>query len=76
MEEKNDFISFYSGSEVDIILLKGLLEKVGIYGITQNDHKSGNMAGFVGGTLDTIRLKVREQDIPKANLIFGRVFGC
>ncbi len=66
---KNNFIDFHSGPEVDIILIKGLLEKVGIYGIVQNDYNSGNMAGFVGGTLDTVRLKVREEDIQKANEI-------
>lgn len=54
---------------MDIILVKGLLEKVGIYGIVQNDHNSGNMAGFVGGTLDTVRLKIRAHDVEQANTI-------
>lgn len=33
------------------------------------DFYSGNLAGFIGGTADTIRLKIRKSDIEKANPI-------
>ena len=55
-----------SGSEVRVILLKGLLEDSGIQGIVQNEYQSGISAGFAGGTVNTIRLKVHASDLEKA----------
>ncbi len=69
MENSNEFIDFYSGTEIAIIGLKSHLESIGVYGMVQNDFNSGNLAGFIGGTADTIRLKIRKSDIEKANPI-------
>ncbi|MGB5403839.1 putative signal transducing protein [Robiginitalea sp.] len=65
-ENKEGFVHLYSGSEVRVILLKGLLEDKGIDVIVQNDYQSGISAGFAGGTVNTIRLKVHSSDLDKA----------
>ncbi len=69
MEKQNSFIDFYSESEISIMGLKRLLEPLGIFGIIQNDFNSGMLAGFMGGTPDTIRFKIRKSDIEKAKPI-------
>ncbi|RTE54685.1 hypothetical protein EHW67_05835 [Arenibacter aquaticus] len=69
MENGNQYVDFYSGTEVAIIGLKNQLESIGVYGIVQNDFNSGNLAGFYGGTTDTIRLKIKNSDIEKAKPI-------
>lgn len=53
-----EYINFFSGTEVRVILLKGLLEEDGILTIMLNDYNSGNIGGFLGGTPSTVRLKV------------------
>lgn len=69
MENGNQYVDFYSGSEVAIIGLKNQLESIGVFGIVQNDFNSGNLAGFYGGTTNTIRLKIKDSDIEKAKPI-------
>ncbi|MEP2935784.1 MAG: DUF2007 domain-containing protein [Gilvibacter sp.] len=66
MEDHQEFVHIYSGSEVRVIILKGLLEEIGVDTIVQNDYQSGITAGFGGGTINTIRLKVHESDLEKA----------
>jgi hypothetical protein len=66
MTDKPEFIDIYSGSEVRVILLKGLLAKVDVDVVVQNDYQSGITAGFGGGTINTVRLKVHESDLEKA----------
>ncbi len=65
-EKSEGFVTVYSGSEVRVILLKGLLEDAGIQGIVQNEYPSGISAGFGAGALNTIRLKVHASDLEKA----------
>lgn len=61
-----EFEQVYSGTEIRVILLKGLLEAAGIDSITQNDYQAGITAGFGGGTPNTVRLKVHKDDVAKA----------
>ena len=49
-------------------MLKGLLESLDIAGIIQNDYQSGIIAGFGGGTISTVRLKIHETDLEKPKL--------
>ncbi len=65
-EEKEGFVPVYSGSEVRVILLQGLLKEQGVDAMIQNDYQSGISAGFAGGTVNTIRLKVHSSDLDKA----------
>lgn len=69
MEKDKQFIDFYTGSEIMIMGLRKRLEAIGIFGIMQNDFYSGNLAGFVGGTPNTVRFKIRAIDVEKAQPI-------
>lgn len=63
---ENEFIDFYSGSEIMVMKLKKDLETIEVYGVVQNDFNSGNLAGFVGGTPSSVRLKIRACDLDRA----------
>tara|TARA_R110002012_G_scaffold253330_1_gene432345 strand:+ start:10356 stop:10595 length:240 start_codon:yes stop_codon:yes gene_type:complete len=69
MSDSHKYTKIYSGSQVSVILLKGLLEAAGIGVIEKNEQNSGVVAGFVGGTQSTIRLSVKEVDKEKAEKI-------
>ena len=66
MKKENNFIDFYSGTEIAIMGLQRELETIGVTGIIQNDFRSGTLGGFVGGTEDSIRFKIKESDLEKA----------
>ena len=69
MEKEEGFINFYAGSEIMIMGLRKRLEAIGVFGMMQNDFNSGNLAGFVGGSPDTVRFKIRAIDVKKAQPI-------
>lgn len=69
MNDSNKYTKIYSGNQVSVILLKGLLEEAGIGVIEKNEQNSGVIAGFVGGTQSTIRLSVQKFDKEKAEKI-------
>jgi hypothetical protein len=69
MANNSQFITVFSGSEVEVLMLKGLLEGLNIEGIIQNDYQSGIIAGFGGGTISTVRLKIHETDLEKAQSV-------
>tara|TARA_R110000796_G_scaffold183498_2_gene299980 strand:- start:47173 stop:47409 length:237 start_codon:yes stop_codon:yes gene_type:complete len=69
MSDLNKYTKIYSGNQVSVILLKGLLEEAGIAFIEKNEQTSGVIAGFVGGTESTISLSVQEFDKLKAENI-------
>ena len=75
MKKDNRYVDFYSGTEIAINGLQRQLESIGILGIIQNDFNSGNLAGFFGGTADTVRLKIKESDIEKAKPILDEYLG-
>ena len=58
METNESYTKIYSGSQVQVVLLKGLLGENGIGVIEKNEQLSGVLAGFVGGTQTTIALSV------------------
>lgn len=62
MNDNEKYSKIYSGSQVQVILLKGLLEDSGIGFIEKNEQLSGTLAGFAGGTQTTISLAVLESD--------------
>ena len=73
MSESNSYTSIYSGTQIQVLRIKDLLEQEGIPSIVQNDLNSGNLGGFLGGTPSTIRLKVRESDFDKAHELIENV---
>lgn len=69
MANNTEFVTVFSGSEVEVLMLKGLLEGIDIEGIIQNDYQSGIIAGFGGGTISTVRLKIHETALERAQII-------
>ncbi|MDC7997936.1 putative signal transducing protein [Gilvibacter sediminis] len=63
---EQEFETVYSGTEVRVILLKGLLAEAGVDAMVQNDYQAGITAGFGGGTPNTVRLKIHQDDLAKA----------
>jgi hypothetical protein len=66
MKVKNKLIKVYAGTEVTVILLKGLLEEIGVKSTIQNNYKSGVEVGFVGGVQSAIDLFIQQSDFEKA----------
>ena len=69
MEDENNLIRIYSGTEISINLLKEELEENGIAAMIQNDYQSGITAGFFGGGTTAIDLFVQESDLKAAETI-------
>lgn len=61
-----EFIDIYSGSEVRVIMLKGILQEKGIDSVVQNEYLSGITSGIGGGAVNTVKLRVHEDDLEKA----------
>ena len=57
----------FSGTAIEVMLLKGLLEEEGIHPITKDRATSGILAGFYGG--DVVQLFVMETVHEKAQQI-------
>lgn len=66
MKEKNKLIRIYIGTEMTVLLLKDLLENIGVGSTTQDDYKSGINVGFFGGIQSAIDLFIQESDFEKA----------
>ncbi len=64
-----EFIDVYSGSEVRVIMLKGLLEEKGIDSVVQNEYLSGITSGLGGGAINTVKLRVHEDDVESAKAV-------
>lgn len=71
IEENNNLIIVYSGSDITINLLKEELEKIGISSVIQNDYNSGIIAGFSTGTRYSVDLLIKEHDVNKAKPIIN-----
>ena len=74
MSDTQKFLNVFSGTEVQVIILKGLLESSNIHGIIQNDFQSGIVAGFGSGTVSTVRLLIHESDLEKTKPIIQEFF--
>ncbi len=72
MDEKNELLRVYTGTEITANLLKEELEKNGISGMVRNDFKSGVMAGFSGGMPSNADLYINESDFDKAKPIINK----
>jgi hypothetical protein len=66
MKKKNKLVKVYTGTEVTVILLKGLLDEIEVTSIIQNNYKSGIEVGFVSGVQSAIDLFIQQSDIEKA----------
>jgi hypothetical protein len=66
MKEKNKLVKIYTGTEVTVLLLKDLLEGIGVTSTIQNNYKSGIEVGFVGGVQSAIDLFIQQSDFDTA----------
>jgi hypothetical protein len=71
MEENNNLIQVFTGSEITVNLLKDELEKTGISSLIQNDINAGLAAGFSTGTPYAVDLFIQEHDVIKATPIIN-----
>lgn len=66
---ENNLVNVFTGSEIEILLLKEELESNGIPTFVRDGYSSGLMAGFYGGSQSSIELLISESDQEKANPI-------
>ncbi len=66
MKEKNKLVRIYTGTEMTVLLLKDLLNEIGIKSVIQNNYKSGIEVGFVGGVQSAIDLFIQQSDFESA----------
>ena len=66
---KNNLIRAFTGTEFEVILLKGELEENGISTMIRDDFTNSISAGFYGGTPSSIDLFINESDLVKAEPI-------
>jgi hypothetical protein len=71
MIDNEKYTKIFSGTQVAVILLKGLFEASNIPYIEKNEQESGIIAGFVGGTASTISLAVLDKDKEKSKAIIA-----
>jgi hypothetical protein len=62
MKVKNKLVKIYTGTEMTVLLLRDLLENIGVRSTTQDDYKSGINVGFFGGIQSAIDLFIQESD--------------
>lgn len=66
---KNNLLRVFTGTEVEVLLLKGALDESGISAMIKDDVSSSFSAGFYGGTPSSIDLFINESDLVKAEPI-------
>jgi hypothetical protein len=66
MKGKNKLVKVYTGTELTVLLLKDLLEDIGVTSTIQNNYKSGIEVGFVGGVQSAIDLFIQQSDFETA----------
>ncbi len=66
MFPESEYERIYTGSLINVQFLQTLLQDRGINSITQDNMKSGMLAGFGGGVPDHIQLFVKKNDVEEA----------
>lgn len=66
MKDNSELIKVFTGTEMMTLLLKELLEEIGVTSMIQNDYKLGVEVGFVGGVQSAVDLFIQMADFDKA----------
>jgi hypothetical protein len=66
MKERNKLVKVYTGTEMTVVLLKELLEEIGVTSTIQNNYKLGVEVGFVGGVQSSVDLFIQQSDFETA----------
>ena len=61
----------FSGTEVEVLMLKGELEENGILCMTRDDQASSIGVGYYSGTTSTIELYINSNDFSAAEPILA-----
>ena len=69
MNDEEKIKKVFSGTAIEVNLLKELFDQNGISALVKNNNKSGIMAGFYGGASSAIELYVQEHDVESAEQI-------
>ena len=72
MADQEDLIRLYTGSEIDVSVLKEVLDDNQIPSIIKNEMDSGKAAGFGGGYAGSeAHILVSENDYENAKVLLG-----
>lgn len=74
MSEEEEFKRIYTGSEVNVSYLQGLLEEQDIPTIVRNEFQSGLRGGFGGGLPGQVQLFAPSQHFEKATRLAKETF--
>lgn len=66
MKNDDSYLKVFSGSEVVVTLIQGLLEKAGLTILVKNEFQSGITSGFAGGTANTKGVFVHKSEEAEA----------
>lgn len=73
MNTNDGLVLIFTGSKVNIAMIKSELEINGILSMEKDGFKQGVEAGFAGGIPDSIDLFVKESDVVKATEIIKAI---
>lgn len=74
MSSEDEFERIYTGSEVNVSYLQGLLEEQDIPTIVRNEFQSGLRGGFGGGLPGQVQLFAPKRDFEKARKLAEDTF--
>lgn len=74
MSSEKEFERIYTGSEVNVKYLQGLLEEQNIPTIVRNEFQSGLRGGFGGGLPGQVQLFAPSQHLEKAQKLTKETF--
>jgi hypothetical protein len=66
MNMESSLVKIFTGTEVNVIMLKGLLEEIGVSAMTRNEFQSSIIAGYGTGVPSAVDLFIQESDQQKA----------
>lgn len=69
MQEDKGVVRIYTGSEVLVGMLKGLLEEACITSMVRDEFQASISAGFVSGVPSALDLYIQEGDLEEAEPI-------
>ncbi|MCF8372619.1 MAG: DUF2007 domain-containing protein [Bacteroidales bacterium] len=69
MDKESKIIRVFSGTELEVNLLKDEFDQIGISSLIQNEYNSGIVAGFFAGGPSAVDLFIQESDLSEAEPI-------
>ncbi|GAO29962.1 putative signal transducing protein [Geofilum rubicundum] len=71
MDEDKGVVRVYTGREVQVGILKGVLEEAGITSMVRDEFQASISAGFVNGVPSALDLYIQEGDLAAAEPIIN-----